>query len=107
MIEPTESESLQELDRFVDALLSIKEEIKAVIAGTADRNDNVLVRAPHTMEDVIDSDWQRSYSRESAVYPVSGLRANKFWPTVGRLDDAFGDRNVVCACPPMTDYAEP
>ena len=105
MIEPTESESKEELDRFVDALLAIREEIRAVESGVADRENNVLKRAPHTLEQVISDSWDRPYSREQAAFPVPGLRARKAWPTVGRIDSAYGDRNLVCTCPPMEAYA--
>ena len=105
MIEPTESESKEELDRFIDALLAIREEIRAVESGVADRDNNVLKRSPHTLEQVIADDWDRPYSREQAAFPVAGLRARKSWPTVGRIDSAFGDRNLVCTCPPVEAYA--
>jgi len=105
MIEPTESESKEELDRFIDALLAIREEIRAVESGVADRDNNVLKRAPHTLEQVIADDWDRPYSREQAAFPVAGLRARKSWPTVGRIDSAYGDRNLVCTCPPVEAYA--
>ena len=105
MIEPTESESKEELDRFVDALLAIREEIRAVENGVADRENNVLKRAPHTLEQVISDSWDRPYSREQAAFPVPGLRSRKAWPTVGRIDSAYGDRHLVCTCPPMAAYA--
>ena len=105
MIEPTESESKEELDRFVDALLAIREEIRAIERGDVDRDNNVLKGAPHTLEQVISDRWDRPYSREQAAFPVPGLRARKVWPTVGRIDSAFGDRNLVCTCPPMAAYA--
>jgi glycine dehydrogenase len=105
MIEPTESESKEELDRFIDALLAIREEIRAVESGVVDRDNNVLKRAPHTLEQVIADDWDRPYSREQAAFPVAGLRARKSWPTVGRIDSAYGDRNLVCTCPPVEAYA--
>jgi glycine dehydrogenase len=106
MIEPTESESLAELDRFCDAMISIRKEIEEIEKGQAGREDNVLKNAPHTMHVVIDSNWKRSYSREKAVFPMASLRENKFWPTVGRVDNAYGDRNLVCACPSIENYAE-
>ena len=105
MVEPTESESKEELDRFCDALLAIREEIRAVELGTASREDNVVKRAPHTLEQVIADGWNRPYSREQAAFPVAQLRERKAWPTVGRIDSAFGDRNLVCTCPPVEAYA--
>jgi glycine dehydrogenase len=105
MVEPTESESKEELDRFVDALIAIRDEIRAVESGVVDRENNVLKRSPHTLEQVISDGWDRPYSREQAAFPVPGLRARKAWPTVGRIDSAYGDRNLVCTCPPMEAYA--
>lgn len=99
MIEPTESESLVEIDRFIEALLSIREEIADIESGRADREDNALRNAPHPMVDLLD-DWNHAYSRESAAYPVPGLRNSKFWAPVSRIDNVFGDRNLVCSCPP-------
>jgi glycine dehydrogenase len=107
MVEPTESEPLEELDRFCDAMLAIRGEIAAVASGQLDRTDNPLKHAPHTAEDVCATEWPHAYSREQAVYPVPGLRARKFWPPVSRVDNPFGDRNLVCACPPIEAYAEP
>jgi glycine dehydrogenase len=104
MIEPTESETLDELDRFCDAMLSIREEIAEIERGAADRKDNVLKNAPHTASVVISDTWEHSYSREKAAYPLDWVRDNKFWPTVGRVDDAYGDRNLVCSCLPMEAY---
>ncbi|MGR3812278.1 aminomethyl-transferring glycine dehydrogenase [Jiulongibacter sp. NS-SX5] len=106
MIEPTESESKEELDRFCDALIQIRAEIAEIENGEADKEDNVLKNAPHTMRVVLDSDWSRSYSREKAAFPAEHLRFNKFWPSVSRVDSAFGDRNLICACPPTESYAE-
>jgi len=106
MIEPTESESKAELDRFCDALLAIRREIDELEAGEYSHEDNVLHNAPHTMEVVCGDEWQHSYSREKAAFPLPYLRQGwKFWPTVGRIDQAFGDRNLVCTCPPMEAYA--
>jgi glycine dehydrogenase len=99
MIEPTESEPLAEIDRFCDAMLAIREEIRAVEQGRADEQDNALKWAPHTPADLA-GDWPHGYSRESAAYPVPGLYENKFWAPVSRVDNVFGDRNLVCACPP-------
>ena len=104
MVEPTESESKVELDRFCEAMLGIHAEIAAVERGEADREDNVLKRAPHTAAHVISDTWDRKYSREQAAYPTPYTRARKFWPTVGRIESAFGDRNLVCACPPTSEY---
>ncbi len=104
MIEPTESEPKDELDRFCDALISIREEVRAVEEGTADRADNPLKRPPHTAQVVIADDWDRGYSRELAAYPAPWTREHKFWPAVSRVESAYGDRNLVCACPPMEEY---
>ncbi len=106
MIEPTESESKDELDRFCDALIAIRHEIQAVIDGTADRADNVLKHAPHTLRAVTADTWTRPYTREQAAYPLPFVRANKVWPAVARIDNAHGDRNLVCACVPIEAYAE-
>ncbi len=106
MIEPTESESKEELDRFCDALISIHGEIQEVIDGTADKENNVLTNSPHTAETVISDNWDRPYSREKAAYPVAGLRQHKFWPYVGRVDNVHGDRNLVCSCIGMEAYSE-
>jgi glycine dehydrogenase len=105
MIEPTESESKAELDRFCDALIAIREEIREIESGVLDRNDNPLKHAPHTMDVVIADDWSRGYSREKAAFPAPWTRERKFWPYVARVDNAFGDRNLVCACPPIEAYA--
>ena len=104
MIEPTESESLAELDRFCDALIQIREEIRDIENGAMAVEASALRHAPHTQEDIIDSSWDRSYSREFAVFPTAATKAAKFWPTVNRVDDVYGDRNVVCSCPPMDEY---
>ena len=106
MVEPTESESKDELDRFCDALIAIREEIQAVIDGKADPKDNVLKNAPHTAEAVTADAWSHPYSREQAAYPLPFVRANKFWPAVSRVDNPYGDRNLICACPPVEAYAE-
>jgi glycine dehydrogenase len=100
MVEPSESESRAELDRFCDALISIREEIRAIDEGRADRIDNVLKRAPHTAQAVCADVWDRSYSREQAAFPAPWTRAHKFWPSVARIDNAWGDRNLSCVCPP-------
>lgn len=106
MIEPTESESKAELDRFCDALIAIREEIREVEEGVADRKVNVLKMAPHTYRVVVSENWDRPYSREKAAFPLPYLRFRKFWPSVSRVDNAYGDRNLVCACIPTEDYAE-
>ena len=106
MVEPTESEPKHELDRFISALLAIREEIRDVEEGRAPREGNVLKRAPHTLETVVADTWDRPYSREKAAFPDPVLRERKSWPTVSRIDNAFGDRNLVCTCPPVEDYAE-
>lgn len=106
MIEPTESETKEELDRFCDALIAIREEIKEIEDGGVDRENNVLKNAPHTADTVISSDWDKPYSREKAVYPIASLRFNKFWPSVGRIDSAYGDRNLYCSCIPVAEYQE-
>ncbi len=106
MVEPTESESKKELDRFCDALISICEEIKEIESGSADHQDNVLKNSPHTAQSVISDNWKHAYSREKAAYPAKWTRTNKFWPSVGRINNAYGDRNLVCSCNPVTDYIE-
>ncbi|MEJ6748957.1 MAG: aminomethyl-transferring glycine dehydrogenase [Flavobacteriales bacterium] len=106
MIEPTESESLSELDRFIDTMNEIKGEIDEVTSGEVDKNNNVLKNAPHTMNLVIDTDWDKPYTREKAVFPLDFVKSNKFWPSVRRVDDAYGDRNLHCTCNPISDYIE-
>jgi glycine dehydrogenase len=106
MIEPTESESKKEIDRFCEALLSIREEIREIEAGIADPVDNVLKNSPHTAEMVISDEWNHMYSREKAAYPTAWTRARKFWPSVVRVNNAYGDRNLVCTCPPVSSYAD-
>jgi glycine cleavage system P protein (glycine dehydrogenase) len=105
MIEPTESECKAELDRFCDAMISIHGEIRAIETGEADREDNLLKGAPHTAQDLLVSRWEHSYSRKSAAYPASWTRAHKFWPVVGRIDNAYGDRNLFCSCLPVEEIA--
>ncbi|MEJ6646588.1 MAG: aminomethyl-transferring glycine dehydrogenase [Akkermansiaceae bacterium] len=107
MIEPTESESKEELDRFCEAMLGIHLEIEEVITGEADPADNALKNAPHTAEMVIADEWSHSYSREKAAFPVPQLRRHKFWPVVGRIDNVHGDRNLVCTCDTVENYARP
>ncbi len=104
MVEPTESESKAELDRFVEAMVAIRDEIRAIEEGRADRADNALKHAPHTAAVVVADEWNHAYSRESAAYPVPRLRESKYWPPVGRADNVYGDRNLFCACIPATDY---
>jgi len=104
MVEPTESESKPEIDRFCDALVSIRSEIEAVVDGTADPSDNLLKNAPHCLEDVVSDRWNHAYSREAAAFPLAYLRNHKVWPAVGRIDDTAGDRNLVCTCPPLEAY---
>jgi len=104
MIEPTESEPLYELDRFCDAMISIRGEIAEIEAGVADKKDNVLKNAPHTPDSIISDKWNHPYSREKAAYPLKYLKTTKFWPTVGRLDHVYGDKHVVCSCPPLESY---
>lgn len=104
MIEPTESESKAELDRFIDALLSIRAEIAKVEAGEWAADSNPLKHAPHTQSDVISREWSRAYSRDQAVFPLEWVRDNKFWPSVNRIDDVYGDRNLMCSCPGMENY---
>lgn len=106
MVEPTESEGLAELDRFIDAMIAIRGEIAEVERGGQDPEDNLLKNAPHTAQMLLASDWAHPYTREQAAYPVPGLRDNKYWPPVARVDNAWGDRNLVCACPPVSDYAD-
>jgi glycine dehydrogenase len=106
MVEPTESEPLAELDRFCDAMISIRKEIAQIEAGLADKADNVLKMAPHTAAELTADQWNHAYSRSQAAYPMAGLRENKFWTSVGRVDNAYGDRNLVCTCPPMELYEQ-
>ena len=106
MVEPTESESLKELDRFIEAMIFIREEITAVENGTADENDNALKHSPHNAESLLTDDWSHAYSREQAAYPVAGLRQNKYWPPVGRIDNVYGDRNLICSCPSIESYED-
>ncbi len=106
MIEPTESESKEELDRFCDALISIREEIRAIEEGRADRQDNVLKNAPHTSAAIAASEWSHPYSREQAAFPAPWVEEHKFWPPVARIDNAYGDRHLVCVCPPIESYEQ-
>jgi glycine dehydrogenase len=104
MIEPTESEPKAELDRFCDALIGIRKEIAAIVEGRADAKDNVLKNAPHTADTVAADEWKHPYSREQAAFPLPFVRASKIWPSVARIDNPYGDRNLICACPPMEAY---
>jgi glycine dehydrogenase len=106
MVEPTESESQAELDRFCDAMIQIRREIDAVVAGSADSRDNVLKNAPHTSEEIASPQWSHPYSREEAAFPLPFVRAKKFWPAVGRIDHAYGDRNLFCSCPSLAGDAD-
>ena len=105
MVEPTESESKEELDRFCDALIAIRGEIREIERGEADKESNLLSNAPHCLADLLADKWDRPYSRERAAFPSAATRDHKVWPPVSRIDDAFGDRNLVCTCPPVEDYA--
>ena len=105
MVEPTESEGLAELDRFIDAMIAIRQEIAQIERGERDRSDNVLKNAPHTAQMLLAEEWHHDYPRQQAAYPVASLRDNKYWPAVGRVDNAWGDRNLVCACLPIEAYA--
>ena len=105
MIEPTESESKSEMDRFIEAMICIREEIDMVIDGRFDKVDNPLKNAPHTAESLLSTDWNHSYSRDQAAYPVKRLKTTKYWPPVGRIDNVHGDRNLFCACVPIEEYA--
>jgi glycine dehydrogenase len=104
MIEPTESESKAELDRFCDALIAIKGEIQEIVEGRQPRDNNPLKNAPHTAQAVTATDWTHPYSREQAAFPAPWVRDSKFWPAVARIDDAYGDRHLICTCPPMESY---
>ena len=104
MVEPTESESLVELDRFVEALVKIRQEIAEIENGSQPKDNNVLKNAPHPIESLLVGEWNRPYSRETAAFPVPGLKDRKFWPSVARLDDLYGDRNLMCSCPPIESY---
>jgi glycine dehydrogenase len=106
MVEPTESESLAELDRFCEAMIAIRQEIRAIESGAVDQENNLLKHAPHTAADLVNEEWDRPYSRQQAVFPTDWCRTHKFWPAVNRVDQAYGDRNLVCACPPMSAYTE-
>ena len=104
MIEPTESEDKAELDRFCDALISIYEEIKAIESGAADKTDNPLKNAPHTQAVVTADEWSHAYTRRDAAYPLYYVTLNKFWPAVSRINNTYGDRNLICTCEPLESY---
>jgi glycine dehydrogenase len=106
MIEPTESEAKRELDRFCDAMIRIRQEIGEIESGTADAENNLLRNAPHTHRLLLEGDWTRPYTREQAFFPLHTLREDKYWPPVGRVDNVYGDRHLVCSCPPMEAYSE-
>ena len=105
MVEPTESETLDELDRFIHAMVAIREEIRLIENGTWPRDNNPLVHAPHTAASLMGSEWNRPYSRETGGFPLASLKHAKYWPPIGRVDNVYGDRNLFCSCPPLTDYA--
>lgn len=107
MVEPTESESKEELDRFCDALISIRQEIAEIEAGRMDPHDNLLKNAPHTAAVLTAAEWNHPYSREQAAYPTPAQRDHKFWPPVGRVDNVYGDRNLICTCLPVEAYEKP
>merc|ERR1739844_742511 len=108
MIEPTESENKEELDRFCDALIQIRKEIKDIEDGNIDRLNNPVKKSPHTLKQIFSSTWDRPYDREVAAFPAEFVRSdNKLWPSVGRIDDSYGDKNLVCTCPPMESYESP
>jgi len=106
MIEPTESEDKAELDRFCDAMLAIREEIRAVEEGKADKQNNILKNAPHTQFVITADEWSFAYSRQQAAYPLEYVKANKFWPSISRVNNTYGDRNLICTCEPVSAYAE-
>jgi glycine dehydrogenase len=106
MIEPTESEAKDELDRYCNALIAIRHEIAEIEEGTASRENNVLKNAPHTLDVVTADDWKYPYSREKAAYPAPWLRERKFWAPVGRINSVYGDRHLVCSCPPIEEYEQ-
>jgi glycine dehydrogenase len=106
MVEPTESESLYELDRFIEAMLSIYDEIMEIKDGKADPENNALRNSPHTAEVTTSDEWDRPYGRKQAAYPLNWIADNKFWPSVGRIDDGYGDRNLMCSCAPIEEYRE-
>jgi glycine dehydrogenase len=106
MVEPTESEPVAELHRFCEAMIAIRAEIADIAAGRADRADNVLKNAPHTAEELMAETWPHPYTRKQAAYPLASVARSKYWPPVKRVDNAYGDRNLVCTCPPLATYRE-
>lgn len=106
MIEPTESEDKAELDRFCDAMIAIREEIRAIEEGKADKKDNLLKNAPHTQATVMADQWPHTYSRTEAAFPLYYVTHNKFWPSVSRVNNTHGDRNLICTCEPMESYIQ-
>jgi glycine dehydrogenase len=106
MVEPTESESLQELNKFIEVMINIYHEIMEIHDGKASKNDNVLINAPHPAQDIIVDEWNHSYSRTKAAYPLPWVAENKFFPAIARVDDAYGDRNLVCTCTPIDEYKQ-
>ena len=106
MVEPTESENKAELDRFCEAMISIRKEIQEIIDGKYEKTDNVIKNAPHTAKLVVADNWTKPYAREKAAFPLKWVRSNKFWPSVARVDNAYGDRNLVCSCPSIESYME-
>ena len=106
MVEPTESESKQELDKFIAAMKSIRNEINAIASGQSDEKDNVLKNAPHTISSIANDIWEKPYSRQEAAFPLEYIKENKFWPSVSRVDDAYGDRNLMCSCEPLENYMQ-
>ena len=105
MIEPTESEPKEELDRFCAAMIAIRKEIQKIIDGEYTKEDNPIIQAPHTANEVCANDWKHTYSRETAAFPIGYLHDWKFWPSVGKIDNTHGDRNLICTCPPIESYA--
>ena len=105
MIEPTESESRHEIDRFCDAMIAIREEIRTIEDGRMSRENNPLKHAPHTALDLAEDDWSRPYSQAASLFSRSRCRHNKYWPPVNRIDNIYGDRNLICSCPPTEEYA--
>ena len=106
MIEPTESEPLCELDRFCDAMISIRQEISVIESGIGSADDSVLRHAPYTVEAVTTDEWPHAFSRQQAAFPVDSLKKDRYWPPVGRIDNVYGDRNLVCSCPPLSEYTD-
>ena len=106
MIEPTESEDKSELDRFCDAMISIYEEIQEIAKGKIDKTDNPLKNAPHTQFSITADEWTHAYGREKAAFPLAYTRSNKFWPSIGRVNNTYGDRNLICTCEPVSSYAD-